>query len=61
MKLRYCPKCKSVNVRVNITASAVLGAPQKWECLNCGFESYSIFPIGDIKNKKMAKDDKTKK
>ncbi len=49
MKIKYCPKCKSTNVRVNITPSAIMGAPQKWECLNCGFESYSIFPIKEIK------------
>jgi len=58
MKIHYCPKCKSVNVRINITASAVLGAPQKWECLNCGFESYSIFPQKEIKNKIRKKEKK---
>jgi len=51
MKIRYCPTCKSVNVRVNITPSAIIGAPQKWECLDCGFESYSIFPEEKIEGK----------
>lgn len=51
MKIKYCPKCKSVNVRINITPSAVLGAPQKWECLKCGFQSNSIFPEKKIEKK----------
>ena len=60
--IRYCPRCKSVNVRISITPSAVLGAPQKWQCLNCGFESYSVFPIGKIEDqKKIQKDIKEKK
>jgi len=48
MKAKYCPRCKSINVRVKVTASAVFGVPQKWECMNCSFESHSIFPEGEI-------------
>ena len=48
MKAKYCPKCKSINVKVKIAASASLGAPQKWKCNDCGFESYSIFPEKEI-------------
>ncbi len=51
-KIKYCPRCKSTNVKINITAGAVFGSPQKWKCVNCGFESYSPFPEGDIKSKK---------
>jgi transposase-like protein len=54
-KIRYCPRCKSVNVRINITASAVVGAPQQWQCLKCGFESYSIFPNREIKKPRKKK------
>jgi transposase-like protein len=55
-KIRYCPRCKSVNVRIQITATSIIGVPQKWECLDCGFESYSIFPQGEIpKTKKIKK------
>lgn len=52
MKIKYCLKCKSTNVRINITPSAGFGAPQKWQCLNCGFESNSIFPEKEINERK---------
>lgn len=52
MKIRYCPKCKSTDVKINITASAVFGAPQKWRCMECGYESDSIFPEKEIQEKK---------
>ena len=55
MKIHYCPRCKSTNIRIKITASAAFGAPQKWECLDCGFESYAIFPEGEIKKEKKKK------
>lgn len=54
-KIRYCPKCKSVNVRIDITTTAALGVPQKWECMKCGFESYAIFPERDIEEIKTEK------
>lgn len=44
MKIKFCPKCKSINVKINITPSAVVGIPQKWVCMDCRFESNSIFP-----------------
>ena len=44
MKIKFCPKCKSINVKINITPSAVVGVPQKWVCMDCKFESNSIFP-----------------
>ena len=43
MKIKFCPKCKSINVKINITPSAVVGVPQKWVCMDCKFESNSIF------------------
>ncbi len=49
IKIRICPKCGSNNVNVKITASAVFGAPQQWQCLDCGFEGY-LFPEIFLKN-----------
>ena len=49
-KMKYCPRCKSIDVRINITPSIVAGVPQKWECNDCNFESYSIFPEKEIDN-----------
>ena len=42
--MKICPKCNSANVNINITPSAVFGAPQKWKCDDCGFEAYAVFP-----------------
>jgi len=42
--MKLCPKCKSINVNIEITSSAAFGVPQPWRCMDCGFESYSIFP-----------------
>lgn len=62
-KAKFCPKCKSINVKIKIIPSAALGAPQKWQCLDCGFESHSIFPEKEIekKTKKKKKGGKKKK
>jgi len=49
LSVRFCPKCKSLNVNIQITASAAFGAPQQWRCLDCGFKSFSIFPEKEIK------------
>lgn len=51
-KIKYCPKCKSIKVKIMITPSAAFGAPQKWECIDCGFESYAVFPDEDLENNK---------
>ena len=39
----FCPKCKSKDVKINITASLALGAPQMYICNNCGYQNY-LFP-----------------
>jgi len=49
--MKICPKCKSANVNINITPSAVFGAPQKWKCNDCGFEAYAVFPEAEIEEK----------
>ena len=43
MEKRFCPKCKSEDVKININASASLGVPQMWKCNKCGFQNY-LFP-----------------
>ena len=52
MKMKkFCPKCKSTNVELKMTAlSAGLGAPPDWECKNCGFTSH-MFPEKKRKRK----------
>ena len=60
--MKICPKCKSANVNINITPSAVFGAPQKWSCNDCGFEAYAVFPEAEtIDEKKSKKETKAKK
>ncbi len=39
----FCPKCKSEDVSIDITASASMGIPQMWRCNDCGYENY-VFP-----------------
>ncbi|MEK6840694.1 MAG: hypothetical protein AABX79_01945 [Nanoarchaeota archaeon] len=50
----FCPKCKSVNVKLDITASASLGAPQMWICNSCGYENY-VFPKKQLIKKNINK------
>ena len=47
IKAMFCPKCKSINVQKDITASVALGAPQEWVCNECGFRG-SLFPEKEI-------------
>ncbi len=50
----FCPKCKSTDVILDITASASLGMPQMWKCNNCNYQNY-LFPkikLNKISNKK---------
>jgi hypothetical protein len=39
----FCPRCKSVDVRIEITPSSAFGAPQGWICNNCGYKNV-VFP-----------------
>ncbi len=50
----FCPRCKSYNIKKEITASAAIGAPQEWVCNNCDFRGY-IFPKIEIKKLKTKK------
>lgn len=49
-KIRFCPKCKSKNVQINITLGAAFGFPQQWRCNKCGFKSYD-FPEMEVDEK----------
>jgi len=48
----FCPRCKSFDVKKEITASLAFGVPQNWICNNCGFLNM-IFPeLKKLKSKK---------
>ena len=51
LKIRFCPKCKSKNVHIDIGVTAVFGIPGKWKCRDCGFSGF-IFPEKEINSKK---------
>jgi transposase-like protein len=55
LKIRFCPRCKSVNVKIRISTSAAYGAPQKWICEDCNYSSFSPFPEKEIKLKNKKK------
>ena len=40
---KFCPRCRSLDIKINITASSVLGVPQNWICNNCGYSNV-VFP-----------------
>ncbi len=52
--IRICPKCKSVNVKKEITPLSAAGVPEEWVCNNCNFRSY-LFPEIELKNKTTTK------
>jgi len=54
MERRFCPRCKSENVNINISASSALGVPQNWICNDCGYSNI-IFPLKETLNKKQKK------
>ena len=43
-EIRFCPKCKSEDVRSEISFTIIFGGPQNWICNNCGFRNIE-FPI----------------
>jgi len=50
MGRKFCPRCKSENVRAGLSATLAVGAPQNWVCNNCGYYGL-IFPEKEIKTK----------
>ncbi len=52
MKVKItCPKCGSTDVKLNITASAAVGAPQMYICNKCGYQNYLFPQIGKTNEK----------
>ncbi len=45
--VKFCPKCKSTNVKSEMAVSIIYGAPQKWRCDDCGFSGF-LFPEKEI-------------
>jgi Zn ribbon nucleic-acid-binding protein len=44
-EIRFCPKCKSENVRPStFPRVSEINPSLSWECVNCGYQN-DIFPI----------------
>ena len=45
MKKRFCPKCKSKNIRRDMDAiTGALGSLADWKCDDCGYKA-AEFPV----------------
>ena len=56
--IKFCPKCKSLNIRSKILG--FFGFPAKYKCGNCGYQAF-IFPAVSIDElKKLAKNGRRK-
>lgn len=50
-KKKHCPKCKSENVRMKMTAlTGSLGSIPDWKCNECGYQA-KMFPDKKLKRK----------
>lgn len=59
--VKFCPKCRSLDVRLEWKSFWFLGFPPSYACKKCGFKSM-IFPeISTEKIKKKAKRKKNEK
>jgi len=54
IKIFFCPKCKSKNVKHFFALRNLFGLIPRWKCKDCGFES-SIFPMLIINKSKLKK------
>ena len=43
MTRKFCPKCGSEDVKIEITPTAVVGMPQRWVCNECNYSNF-VFP-----------------
>ena len=43
MNKKFCPKCKSEDVKIDLDPTNVVGTPQNWKCNKCGYSSL-LFP-----------------
>ena len=60
IRVSFCPKCKSRNVRYVFEFKNLFGVIPKMRCEKCGTEMPS-FPVLVTNKKLLAKSDKTKK
>jgi DNA-directed RNA polymerase subunit M/transcription elongation factor TFIIS len=64
--VKFCPRCKSLNVKVSNTggsAGTYFGLPTLYKCLNCGYSNYA-FPeidLNELKNQEEQKKEKENK
>ena len=54
IKVRFCPKCKSVDVKYVFGLSSWLGMSPKMRCKDCNFEMPS-FPVLTTSKKALAR------
>jgi len=54
MKVRICPKCKSLNIRIRWQSFWFAGFPATYQCMNCGFKSF-LFPKIEASEKNINK------
>ena len=54
IKVSFCPKCKSYNVRYIFGVRNLFGTIPRMKCRECGLES-AIFPILSVTKKDLAK------
>ncbi len=63
IKLYFCPKCKSGNVKHPFGFGNLFGLLPKWRCIKCGYESFA-FPQAvfdaDKLDKMIKKENKSK-
>ena len=47
IKVKFCPKCNSKDVQIDIQIWAAFGFPQPWKCNKCGYKQ-PFFPEVEI-------------
>jgi len=57
IKIYFCPKCKSKNIKYIFTLATLFGLLPKQRCMSCGYEA-AIFPIIEVDIEKLNKADK---
>lgn len=57
LRIRFCPTCKSFNVRYIHTLGNLFGVVPKLKCMDCGAEA-STFPIMEVTQKELDKKNK---
>ena len=52
LRIKFCPKCKSENISININTLTATGVPSMHKCEDCGYKGYIIFEKEIKLNKK---------